>query len=313
MPLDPQIQEALAAMAKLDLPAMETLAPEAARTQMEDLVKARGLEPEPVGGVEELLLPGPGGGIPARLYRPIRGADAPLPVLIYYHGGGHVIGSLDTHDGVARALSNHGECAVLSVNYRKAPEHVFPAAVEDAFAAAQWAGEKGGEVGLDTGRIAVGGDSAGGNLAAVVALMARDAGAPRLALQVLVYPIADYACVAGSYRTYGKGYGPLTEELMFYFQRYYLDDAKDVGDWRASPIKAASHAGLAPALIVAAEYDVLHDDAVAYAETLRGAGVPVTYSEYPGMIHAFFSMPSKIDGTARAQAEVGAALRQAFG
>lgn len=313
MPIDPQIQEALDAMAKLDLPAMETLAPEAARTQMEDLVKARGIEPEPVGGVEELLLPGPGGAIPSRLYRPIRAADGPLPVLVYYHGGGHVIGSLDTHDGVARALSNHGECAVLSVNYRKAPEHVFPAAVEDAFAAVQWAGEKGGEAGLDTGRIAVGGDSAGGNLAAVVALMARDADGPRLALQVLVYPIADYACDADSYRTYGSGYGPLTEELMFYFQRYYLSDAKDMNDWRASPIKASSHAGLAPALIIAAEYDVLHDDAVAYAETLRGAGIPVTYSEYPGLIHAFFSMPSTIDATARAHAEVGAALRQAFG
>jgi acetyl esterase len=312
MRLHPQILEALEAMAKLGLPAMETLSPEAARRQMEDLVEARGLEPEPVGGIERLVVPGPGGGLPARLYRPLRTAEGPLPVLVYYHGGGHVIGSLDTHDGVARALANGGECAVLAVNYRKAPEHPFPAAVEDCWAAALWALENGPEYGLDPDRIAVGGDSAGGNLAAVVALLARDADKPALRLQLLVYPIADYACSGASYQTFAQGYGPLTDELMYYFQRHYFADPKQMADWRASPIKAASHAGLAPALIIAAECDVLLDDGVAYGETLRGAGVEVAYSKYPGMIHAFFSMPPAIDGTREAQAEAGRALQAAF-
>ncbi len=312
MSLHPQIQEALEKMATLGLPAMETLPPDAARQQMEDLVKARGLEPEPVGAIESLVVPGPGGGIPARLYRPLQAADGPLPVLVYYHGGGHVIGSLDTHDSVARALSNGGECAVLSANYRKAPEHLFPAAVEDSWAALLWAHEQAAAHGLDPERLAVGGDSAGGNLAAVVALMARDADGPALRLQVLVYPIADYACTAESYETFAKGYGPLSDELMYYFQRHYLVEASDADDWRASPIKAANHAGLAPALIIAAECDVLHDDGVAYAGTLCQAGVEVTYSNYPGMIHAFFSMPSAIDGTREAQGEAGRALKAAF-
>ncbi len=312
MSVHPQIQEILDNLAKADLPAMESLAPEAARAQMEAMVKARGVVPEAVAGTEEFLIPGSGGGIPVRLYRPAAAPDGPLPTLVYFHGGGHVLGSPDTHDGVARTLCNGGKCAVLSVNYRKAPEHKFPAAVEDAFAATLWTSEHGAERGLDPNRIAVGGDSAGGNLAAVVALMARDADQPSLQLQLMVYPIVDYACIGDSYEQYATGYGVLTGELMRWFQRYYLNDESEIADWRASPIHAESHAGLAPALVITAGCDVLHDDGVRYAEALKAAGVEVTHTDYPGMIHTFFTMPSEIEGAAQSQAEASAALRRAF-
>lgn len=312
MGVDPQIQVVLENLAKADLTPIELLRPDQARQQMLDMVRARGIVPQEVGPISERIIPGPGGGIPIRLYRPKSATPGNPPVLVYFHGGGHVIGDLESHDSVARALCNGGECAVISVNYRKAPEHKFPAAVEDAFAATRWVHAEGAGLGLDGARMAVGGDSAGANLAAVVALMARDAGGPALRLQLLVYPITDYACVGPDYETYGDGYGILTDSAMRWFRGHYLNDASEATDWRASPLRAASHAGVAPALVITAECDVLHGDGVAYAKALKEAGVEVTHSDYKGMIHAFFSMPTEIDGTAKAQAEASAALRHAF-
>jgi acetyl esterase len=278
---------------------------------MEATARARRAEPLPVARVEERLIPSPGGEIRLRLYWPP--AAGQVPAIVYYHGGGHVIGSLDTHDFVARNLCGGTEALVASVNYRMGPEHKFPAAVDDSLAALQWVHANAEGLGADPGRIAVHGDSAGANLAAVVALLARDAGSPRLRLQSLVYPIADYNLVGDSYDKYAKGYGVLTRDAMVWFRDHYLRGLQDAEDWRASPIKAPNLAGVAPAIVVTAECDVLHDDGKGYGDALRRAGVPVEYREYPGMIHAFFGMVPAVDDAMNAQRAVWAAFNRAFG
>ncbi len=309
--LHPQIVQVLEAMAKAELRPIEAMTPAEARAQMEATARARKAEASPVAGIEERLIPGPGGDIRLRLYWP--DAAAPLPIIVYYHGGGHVIGSLDTHDFVARNLSAGAEALVASVDYRMGPEHKFPAAVEDSFAALQWVHANAESLGADPGRIGVHGDSAGANLAAVAALFARDAGRPRLRLQSLVYPVADYRLSTASYQKYGQGCGVLTKAAMTWFRDHYLRAPADADDWRASPIKAPSLAGVAPAIVVTAECDVLHDEGAGYAEALRHAGVAVEYREYPGMIHGFFGMVPMVDDAMNAQRQVWAAFRRAFG
>ena len=312
--LHPQIQQVLKVMAEANLRPIEAMTPAEAREQMEATARARKAEPLPVAGVEERMIPGPGGPIRLRLYWPkTPDSGGAVPAIVYYHGGGHVIGSLDTHDFVARNLCAGAEAFVASVDYRMGPEHKFPAAVEDSFAALEWVQANAAGLGADPGRIGVHGDSAGANLAAVVALMARDAGRPRLRLQSLVYPISDYALTGASYDKFATGYGILTREAMVWFQKHYLRNPADAMDWRASPIKTPSLAGLAPAIVVTAECDVLHDDGERYAAALREAGVPVEYREYPGMIHAFFGMVPAVDDAMNAQRAVWAAFRQAFG
>ena len=311
MPLHPQIQDVLRAMEKAQLRPIEAMTPPEAREQMEAVAKARNANPTPVGSIEERRIPGPGGEIGVRLYKPAN-PHGPLPMILYFHGGGHVIGSLDTHDAVARRFCSGAEALVASVDYRMGPEHRFPAAVEDSFAALRWLHAAADEIGGDASRIAVAGDSAGGNLATVVALLARDAGGPALRLQVLVYPVADYGLTGSSYDKYANGYGVLTREAMQWFQGHYLRDRSDADDWRASPIKAPDLSRLPPAVVITAECDVLHDEGEAYAEALRKAGVPVQYREYPGMIHAFFGMAPAVDGAVEAQAFAVDAFRKAF-
>jgi acetyl esterase len=308
--LHSQIQRVLQVMAEANLKPIEAMTPAEARAQMEATAKSRKAEPLPVDRVEERMAPGPAGSIRLRLYWP-KGA-APLPAIVYYHGGGHVIGNLDTHDLIARNLCAGAGALVASVDYRMGPEHKFPAAVEDSFAALKWVQANAEELGADPGRIGVHGDSAGANLAAVVALMARDAGSPSLRLQSLVYPVADYGLVGDSYDKYAEGYGLLTKQAMVWFRDHYLRSPKDANDWRASPIKAPSFAGVAPAIVVTAECDVLHDDGEHYAEALRCAGVPVEYKEYPGMIHAFFGMVPVVDDAMNAQRAVWTAFERAF-
>ena len=235
-----------------------------------------------------------------------------MPAIAYYHGGGHVIGSLDTHDLIARNLCHGAGALVVSVDYRMGPEHRFPAAVEDLFAALEWLHANAAGLGVDPERLGVHGDSAGANLAAVVALIARDRVGPILRLQSLVYPISDYRLSAPSYATYAEGYGLLTRAAMQWFQRHYLRRPEDAEDWRASPIRAPSLAGVAPAIVVTAECDVLHDDGANYAEALRRAGVAVEYREFPGMIHAFFGMIPAVDDAMNAQRAVWDAFRRAF-
>ena len=311
MPVDPQIQQVIDALTASNFKSVHEQTPAEARTQYERMIEARGIAPAPVAGVEDRSIPGPAGDLPVRIYHPDLDAPA-LPGLVYYHGGGHVIGNLDTHDSVARNLCNGAGYVVVSVDYRLAPEHKFPAAAEDAFAAVRWCAAHGADIGIDSRRIAVGGDSAGGNLAAVAALMARGAGGPAIRLQVLVYPVTDYACDTDSYRTYAQGYGLLEARSMRWFRNHYLRGEADRLDWRAAPLRCADLSGLPPAIVLTARCDVLRDEGKAYAQRLRAAGVDVEYRECGGMIHGFFTMAPAIDGAVRAQALVCDALERAF-
>ncbi|MGD9617230.1 MAG: alpha/beta hydrolase [Alphaproteobacteria bacterium] len=313
--LHPQIVRAIEALQHVGYKPIESLSPAEARQQHEQLLRRSKAEPLPVGQVEERAVPGPAGPIRVRLYWPEAGgsgAGKTVPAIAYYHGGGHVIGSLDTHDLIARNLCHGAEALVVSVDYRMGPEHKFPAAVEDSFAALEWLHANAASLGADPERLGVHGDSAGANLAAVMALTARDRGGPHLLLQSLVYPVVDYTLSAPSYPTYAEGYGLLTRAAMQWFQRHYLRSPADAEDWRASPIRAPSLAGVAPAIVVTAECDVLHDDGATYAEALRRAGVKVEYREYPGMIHAFFGMVPAVDDAMNAQRAVWTAFKRAF-
>ena len=305
----PQTAEFLRKINALNLTPMPQLSAKEAREQMERAVAARDLPPPEIKGTRELRLPGPAGLIPARLYLPRENAANPPGLLVYYHGGGHVIGSLFSHDASARGLCHNGRCAVLSIDYRMAPEDVFPASVDDCYAALIWAADNAEKLGIDPNKIAVGGDSAGGNLAATVALMARDQNGPKLCLQVLIYPLVDYRCKGKSYEQFRNGYGILDEETMLWFQRLYLGKSKkNHNDWRASPLLAESHAGIAPAIIIAAGCDVLRDEARAYAGKLTAAGVSVDFKEYPGVLHGFFGLTQMIDEADAANLAAGRAL-----
>jgi acetyl esterase len=308
--LHPQIQHVLKVMAGMNLEPIEAMTPAEARAQMEATAQSRKAEPLPVGRVEERVIPGPAGDLRLRLYWPNRAV--PVSAIVYFHGGGHVIGSLDTHDLIARNLCAGAEALVVSVDYRMGPEHRFPAAVEDSFAALEWVHTNAESLGADPDRVGVHGDSAGANLAAVVALLARDAGRPKLRLQSLVYPVADYSLVGDSYDKYARDCGLLTKAAMVWFRNHYLRSPADAEDWRASPIKAASFAGVAPAIVVTAECDILHDEGQRYAEALHRAGVPVEHKEYPGMIHGFFGMVPAVDDAMNAQRAVWAAFKRAF-
>jgi acetyl esterase len=246
----------------------------------------------PVAAVENRVLNTAQGDVPVRIYTPE--GEGPWPLLVYFHGGGFVLGSLDSHDLTCRNVVRASGYKVISVDYRLAPEHAFPAAPEDCFAATEWAARNAAELNIDAQHIAVGGDSAGGNLAAAVALMARDRGGPALAKQVLVYPVIDHFSHAvpspyASYSTNAKGY-MLTSQAMEDFWDLYLASADDRANPYASPIRAEDLRGLPPALVITAEYDPLCDEGTAYAQRLQAAGVPVTLRHFDGMIHGFWGL-----------------------
>jgi len=308
MPLDPQARALLDQMLAMGGPPLHELSVAEARQMMVNLTALQGA-PEAVSNVVNRTLPGPGGEIPVRIYTPQ--AKGPLPALVYFHGGGWVIGNLDSHDGVCRALANKGGCVVVSVDYRLAPEHKFPAAAEDAYAAAKWVAENAAALGIDAARVAIGGDSAGGNLTAVVALMARDRGAPALVYQLLIYPVTDAACDTASYRDNADGY-LLTKDAMLWFWNHYIRGAADRANAYAAPLRADDLRGLPPALMITAEFDPLRDEGEAYAARLREANVPVQLSRYNGMIHGFFGMSAVLDQAREAVDESAAALRSAF-
>lgn len=248
-------------------------------------------DPAPVALSRELAAPGTNGAIvPLRLYRALgTPPGAMLPGLVYFHGGGWVVGDLDTHDSLCRHLANAAGCAVVAVEYGLAPEHKFPTAVEDCFAATRWLAETAPALGIDAGRLAVGGDSAGGNLAAVVSLLARDRGAPRLRCQLLLYPAVDFAMSHPSHQRFGEGY-LLTHATMRWFGGHYLRSPQDAADWRASPLRAPDLARVAPALVLTAGFDPLCDEGTAYARRLQEAGVAVRHQHIPDQIHGFLQM-----------------------
>jgi len=306
MPLDPQAKAVLDLMPAM--PDFSTLDLALIRAGMASGPLNAG-EPEPVAKVENWTIPGPAGQIPVRVYTP--SGSGPHPGLVFFHGGGFVLCSLDTHDGICRSLANAAGCVVVSVDYRLAPEHPYPAAPEDCYAATQWVAKNGSELGIDVSRLAIGGDSAGGNLTAVTALMARDRGGPALRFQLMIYPVTDCGFETASYRENGEGYF-LTTGMMRWFWDKYLADPKQAREGYASPLRAANLADLPPGLCITAGYDPLRDEGEAYAELLRKAGVDVRTSRYPGMFHGFLSMTAQLDQARKAVAEAGAALRAAL-
>ena len=285
MALYPIAKMILEQMEAAGAPQMSTLTPEEARVST-DVSSLAGI-PEAVASVEERHIPGPAGDIPIRIYTPQ--GQGPFPALIYYHGGGWVIGNLDVVDVPCRQLANRTGCVVISVDYRLAPEHPFPAPAEDAYAAVEWVAANGDEIDVDSSKIAVSGDSAGGNLAAVVCLMAKDKGGPKISYQILFYPVTEHSYETKSYQENADGYF-LTKDSMVWFWNHYLQQEEDGKNPYASPLLAEDVSGLPPALVVTAEYDPLRDEGEAYAKKLLDAGVGVTLKRYEGLIHGFIWM-----------------------
>jgi len=306
MSLHPQVAALLERVARSPLPPYHTVPAFVARRIYRDTRAVLAPKPPQVADVKLLIF---GGAVAVRAYRPA--LDETLPALVFFHGGGWTIGDLDTHDVLCRQLAAGARCTVFSVDYRLAPEHPFPAAVEDCFFATEFVGKNAQSLKIDPSRIAVGGDSAGGNLAAVVALMARDKAGPALAYQLLIYPATDQRCEFASHERNGEGY-LLTREGIRFFRAGYLPRPGERTDWRASPLLAASHAGLPPAFVLTAGYDPLVDEGRAYAQRLAAAGVDVVYKEYSDMVHGFVLFGGVVDAANAAVAECCARLRGAF-
>jgi acetyl esterase len=309
--LHPEARALLEMMDAQGAPPLESQDPVEVRKSRAEPMKMLGGEPEQLGRVEDLSIPGPGGDVPLRLYANERGGVR--PALVYFHGGGFVLGSLDSHDAVCRDLAKASDAVVISVDYRLAPEHKFPAAVEDAHAATVWVAANAERLGIDARRIAVGGDSAGGNLATVIAMRCRDAGGPALALQLLLYPVTDLSSFeTGSHRECSEGYF-ITRAGMEWFTGHYLASVDQTRHPEASPLLAPNLSGLPPALVITAEFDPLRDEGEAYAQRLQQAGVPVVVTRYPGMIHGFVSMRGVLSGGRQAIQEAAKAIRSMGG
>lgn len=301
--LDPQARTLLEAMPPL--PEFKSANLAALREAM--AVPPLAGEPEAVERIEELRVPGPAGEIPVRVYWP--GGAGPFPVLVFFHGGGFVFCNVDSHDGVCRSLANGAGCVVVSVDYRLAPEHPYPAAPEDCYAATEWVAAHADELDIDPARMAVGGDSAGGNLAAVVALMARDKGGPTLRYQLLVYPVTNRNFKTGSYKENADGYF-LTSAMMQWFWQQYAPAEERAAEPYASPMRAKDVSGLPAGLCITAGFDPLRDEGEAYAAKLRAAGVELQIQRYDGMFHGFFSMTTLLDVAREAMSDACTALRR---
>jgi acetyl esterase len=306
MSLDVNVKALLDQLKAAALPKLWELGPQAARAATKASIFRGG--DTPIGKSEDRVMAGPAGNIRLRVYTPVGAQDAVLPGLVFFHGGGFVIGDLETHDDLCRCLANGSGCRVVSVDYRLAPENCFPAAIDDCFAATKFVAAHAAEFGIDPQRLAVGGDSAGGNLAAVVAQLAKIEG-PKIRFQLLIYPVTQLGQPdMPSMRENAKGYF-LEREGMDWFTRMYCPDAAHRSDPRLSPLLAKDLSGLPPAYVVTAGFDPLRDEGKAYADKLAEAGVPVTYVNYPNMIHGFFSMRSVIRKAREAVDVAAAALR----
>ncbi len=304
MPLDPQLAQLLAMMPPMEL---HTLAPQQVRKGQSLLLsQVRQMMPDfPIATVADRTIPGPAGAIPVRQYTPV--GEGPFPLVVFYHGGGWVLGDLNSHDVLCRGICHHAGAVVLAVDYRLAPEHPFPAAVEDADAALQWASAHTSELGADAARLAVCGDSAGGNLAAVVAQLARDRGGPQVRFQALIYPATDFTATFPSLEANASA-PILPRETIDWFKGHYIADPAQMQLATASPMLSERMSDLPPAYILTAEYDPLCDEGEAYGAKLRDAGVPVVISRYDGMVHGFLAMPM-LQQVPVAIAEIGTAIR----
>jgi acetyl esterase/lipase len=311
MPLDPVLKSFLDQMAAAPGPKMWDMSPTDARQAFVALLQLAGPKDVPIGKTENVSVPGPQGGIPVRLYSPVAAGSEALPVLVYYHGGGFVIGDLDTHDGLCRLFANEAGCRVIAVHYGLAPERKFPSAVEDAFAALTWVESSATRLGIDANRIAVAGDSAGGALAAVVAQMAKQNGSPKLVMQMLLFPVTQIGGDTSSLREFAVGYFLEKKTLDWFFGHYLTADA-DTSDPRISPLRAKDVSNLPQAYFMLGGYDPLHDEGLQYAEKLRAAGVPVTVADYGDMVHCFIYLQTILPQAREAMDAAARALRAAF-
>jgi acetyl esterase len=308
MPLDPQAQMLLDYFEHLGLPDLSELDPETARKVAGERPLPRGPE---VGEVHDLAISGPAGEIPVRVYWPQ--GPGPFGCLVFFHGGGFVIGDLDSHDALCRRIARDSDCCVVAVNYRLAPEHRFPAAPDDCYAALCWVAGNASDLRIDPRRLAVGGDSAGGNLATVVAARARDRGGPFLLFQVMAYPVTDLRTMdTESHLLFASGHS-LTRSEMEWFRDHYLADPAERAEPEVSPLASSRLQNLPSALVITAEYDPLRDEGEAYARALERAGVPTRLSRYQGMIHGFVSLYAVLDQGERAVSEICSALRETLG
>lgn len=312
MPLDPDAQLVIDMIRAAGRPPFETLTPAEARQAYSNSRKVLQPPLEDVAETRDLTAPGPAGDIPLRSYRGL-GTDPAekLPALVYFHGGGWLLGDLDSHDGVCRRFANVARCHVLSVDYRMAPEHKFPASVEDSAAATRWVITNAASLGIDASRVAVGGDSAGGNLAAVMALTARDGGLPPVVFQLLIYPATDMRMVTASSQSVTEGV-PLTSATMRWFINHYMRSPEDHNDWRASPLRAADLSGTAQALVLTCAYDPLCDEGIAFAQRLEREGVRVTHMHFSDQPHGFMSMGRIVRTAGVAIDMMGAVLKKAL-
>jgi acetyl esterase len=308
--LDPDAAAVFKALQEAGRPPYETLSPAEARAYYALARFVTNPEPPQLQSVQPLAIPSPAGPIAARVYTPLnlRKTNGLAPCLVFFHGGGWVIGDLDSHDVACRKLADEGQLVVISIDYRLAPEHKFPAAVDDAIAATQWIADHAKQLGIDASRLMVGGDSAGGNLAAVVALSARDGNGPDIAGQVLIYPATDFAMTHPSHREPETSI-LLTHTVIRWFCDHYLNGPADVGDWRASPARAKTFAGLPPAYVLTAGADPLRDEGDEYAARLKAAGVAVTHRTFPGQFHGFFTMGKLLQQANFAAREIGVWLK----
>ena len=308
--LDPDAAFVFKAFQEAGRPAYETLSPEEAREYYRQARFVSNPEPPELKSVAPLAIPAAHGSIPARIYTPnkLRQTDGLAPCLVFFHGGGWVIGDLDTHDVVCRKLADEGRLIVISIDYRRAPEHKFPAAVDDAIAATAWIATHAKEFGIDASRLVVGGDSAGGNLATVVAIAARDGNGPAISGQVLIYPATDFTMAQPSHSEPETSI-LLTHSVVRWFRDHYLNGTADVHDWRASPALAGTLVGLPPAYVLTAGADPLRDEGDDYARRLEQAGVAVTYRTFPGQFHGFFTMGKLLQQANVAASEIGTWLR----
>ncbi|MGE0709105.1 MAG: alpha/beta hydrolase [Planctomycetota bacterium] len=305
--LDERVQWLLELEGKLGAPPLTD--PDAARARARFKKTTRLLQPWAAGPAEDRSFPGPAGPVPVRVYG---AAPAPAPTLLFFHGGGWVLGDLDTHDGLCRTLAAQARCRVVAVDYRRAPEHPYPAAAEDAWAALEWVLREAPALGVDPARVAVGGDSAGGNLSAVVARRARDAGLGAPCLQLLCYPGLDLGHRTRSRDLFSSGFF-LSDDDITWFLSLYIPEVARRDEPDASPLRAESLAGLAPACVQVAGYDPLRDEGLAYAARLREAGVAVEERVYPGLVHGFLHMTEGIPSARAAFDDAVAALRRSFG
>ncbi len=309
MPLDPQIKAILDQAASSGAPPLNTLTPHKARLAFRAMLESFTDTPPMVAKCEDHAIPGPEGEIGLRIYTPE--GKGPFPALMFFHGGGWVLGDLDTHDALCRALTREARCVTVSVDYRLAPEHKFPAAAEDCYAASQWAARNRTAIGASSAPLAVSGDSAGGNLAAALCLMARDRGDLRIGYQLLMYPALDASLKTGSMSEFAEGY-LLTRADMVWFWNHYLRTEEDRSNPYACPVAATDLRGLPPATVITAEYDPLRDEGETYAKRLREAQVRVVARRYDGMTHGFMSMAPFVDKGRKAIEEAAANLRAAF-